>query len=181
MTKYYDMKKITLVVLGLILTSGVSFGQTNSFDKIKFILGEWHGTGSGFGNEKSRIESSFQLVMDEKYIEVKNESIFEPTEKKPEGEHHIDKGFISYDKNRDLIIYRQFNKEGYVNQYLLNDTLSNDSILVFETEMIENFVPGGKARWTIKKKSETQIETIFDVSFPNKKYSCFGISKLKKK
>ncbi|MEX1381844.1 hypothetical protein [Lutibacter sp.] len=174
------MKKI-IALIAFIMISGVSFGQTNSFEKVNFILGEWNGTGSGFGNDKLKIESSFQLIMNGKYIEVKNESRFEPTEKNPEGEHHIDKGFISFDNSRKLIIFRQFNNEGYINQYILNDSISNDSILVFETEIIENFVPGGKARWTIKKNSESEIETIFDVSFPNKEYSCFGINKLIKK
>lgn len=41
--------------------------------------------GSGFGDDTSKIESSFQLVMNEQYIEVKNESWFEPTEKNPNG------------------------------------------------------------------------------------------------
>lgn len=171
------MKKI-IALLIFITMSGVSFGQTNPFEKVNFILGEWNGTGSGFGNDKSKIESSFQLIMDGKYIEVKNESRFEPTEKNPKGEYHIDKGFISLDNSRKSIIFRQFNSEGFINQYVLNDSISNDSILVFETEIIENFVPGGKARWTIKKISETQIETTFDVSLPDKDYSCFGINQL---
>jgi len=173
-----NMKIKTFLILGLVITVGISYGQTNQFDRISFIVGDWNGTGTGFGNDKSKIESSFRLVMDGNYIEVKNESRFEPTEKKPQGEHHIDKGFISFDKSRKLIVFRQFNNEGYINQYTLNDSLSNDSILVFETENIENFVPGGKARWTIKKISEKQIETTFDVSFPNKDYSCFGINNL---
>jgi hypothetical protein len=63
----------------------------------------------------------------------------------------------------------------------LNHTLSNDSILVFETESIENFVPSGKARWTIKIVSENQIETTFDVSFPGKEYTCFGVNVLEKR
>lgn len=163
------------------MTFVLIFGQSNPFDKINFIVGEWSGSGSGFGNEKSKIESSFQLVMDGKYMEVKNESRFEPTEKKPEGEHHIDKGFISYDKIRKAIVFRQFNNEGYVNQYLLVDSLSSDTLLVFETETIENFVSGGKARWTIKKISDNEIETTFEVSFPNKEYTCFGTNKLMKK
>ena len=115
-----------------------------------------------------------------KYIEVKNESKFDPTDNNPEGEHHVDNGFISYDKSRESIIFRQFNNEGYINQYVLIDSLSNDASLVFETENIENFVPGGKARWTINKLSEHKIKTIFDVSFPNKEYSCFGTNTLKK-
>ncbi|GAB2768948.1 hypothetical protein [Salinimicrobium soli] len=175
------MKTKILILIIFILNCGLSFGQSTQFDKINFIIGQWSGTGSGFGNDSSTIESSFELVMDGKYIEVQNDSRFEPTEKNPEGEHHIDKGFISYDKRRQLIVYRQFNNEGYINQYVLNDSLSNGTKLVFESEIIENFVPGGKARWTIEKKSDTQIETTFDVSFPNKDYTCLGVNKLTKK
>lgn len=174
------MRIITLLFLGCVLLLSQSFGQYNPFDKFNFLIGEWSGTGSGFGNEKSKIESSFNHVMDGKYIEVINDSRFEPTEKKPEGEHHIDRGFISYDKSRDKIVFRQFNSEGFVNQYILNDSLSNDSILIFETEIIEN-LPEGKARWTIKKLSETAYETTFDVSFTGDEYTCFGVNSLIKK
>ena len=100
---------------------------------------------------------------------------------KPDGEHHIDKGLISFDENRKLIVYRQFHIEGYINQYVLNDSLSNDTVLVFETETIESFVPGGKARWTIKKIANDQIETIFDVSFPGEEYACYGTNVLRRK
>lgn len=175
------MRKKSFLILGLTLTFGFTFAQTTHFDRISFLIGDWTGTGSGFGNNKSKIESNFQLVMDGKYIEVKNESWFEPTENNPQGEHHVDKGFISFDNSRKTLVFRQFNNEGYINQYLLIDSLSNDSTLVFETEIIENFVPGGKARWTIKKITENQIETTFDVSFPTKGYSCMGINSLSKK
>lgn len=173
------MKKILIFIL--LILPAISFCQDANFEKLNFLFGEWSGTGSGFGNEKSKIESGFQLSMNGKYIEVINDSRFEPTEKKPEGEHHIDKGFISFDKQRKLIIYRQFNIEGFVNQYVLNESKSNDNLLVFETETIENFVPGGKARWTITKLNEDQIKTTFDVSFPNQEYSCFGENILSRK
>jgi hypothetical protein len=119
--------------------------------------------------------------MDGNYIEIINESHFKPTEKKPEGEYHIDKGFISYDKSRKVIVFRQFNNEGYINQYVLNDSLSNATNLVFITESIENFMPGGKARWTIKKIKDNLLGIIFDVSFPGKEYACFGTNTLYKK
>jgi len=178
--KKIDMKRKSLLVLGLLLSFVISFAQTNQFEKINFIIGDWTGTGAGFGNNKSKIESSFNLVMDGNYIEIRNESKFEPTEQNPEGEHHIDKGFISFDKSRNSIIIRQFNNEGYYNQYVLNDSISNENLLIFETELIENFVPNGKAKWTIKKINENEIETIFDVSFGNE-FSCFGTNKLIRK
>ena len=174
------MSKSIFLVLGLLISFGMSFAQTNPFEKINFIIGDWTGTGSGFGNHKSTIESSFKLVMDGKYIEVSNESRFEPTEKNPEGEHHLDQGFISYDKERNAIVFRQFNNEGYYNQYVLNDSISTETILVFETEFIENFVPNGKAKWTINKLNDNEIETVFDVSF-GKDYTCFGTNHLIRK
>ena len=45
------MKRKVFIVAGFILTFGMSFAQTEHFEKINFIIGEWTGTGSGFGNE----------------------------------------------------------------------------------------------------------------------------------
>jgi len=171
----------TVLILALTLLTGLSSAQRDNFKSVNFLIGEWTGTGNGFGNNQSKIESVFRLIMDRKYIEVTNESQFEPNEKNLDGEHHIDRGFISFDKARKLLVYRQFNNEGYVNQYVLSDSLSTEADLVFETEAIENFVPGGKARFTIKKIAENKIETTFDVSFPNKDFSCVGINTLEKK
>ena len=165
----------------LILTSALLSAQNNPFEKISFILGEWEGSGIGFGNEKSKIESSFQLVLNGSYIKVRNESKFDPTADKPEGEIHIDEGFISFDSQRDMLVFRQFNIEGYINTYLLIDSLSNENKLTFQTESIENFAPGGSARWTINKIDAGHIETIFDVSFPDRGYTCFGTNQLRRK
>jgi len=175
------MKRAFFISLILLLICDLSFAQNNPLRKFIALKGEWIGTGSGFGNDKSKVEASYQMVMGGTYIEVINESKFEPTERNPKGEHHIDKGFISYDKNRKVFVCRQFNNEGFVNQYVLNDSLSSDKVFVFDTESIENFMPGGKARWTIKIISDNEIETVFDVSFPNKDYTCFGINKLMRK
>lgn len=175
------MKKSFFCFVFILLVIGQVFAQDNPFAKLDFIIGEWQGAGNGFGNSKSKIESGFKYVMGGKYIEVINDSKFEPTKKNPEGEHHIDKGFISYDKIRKVIVFRQFNIEGYVNQYVLNEELSNESELVFETEEIENFMPGGKAKWVIKKLSDNKLETKFHVSFPKKDYTCFGTNVLIKK
>ncbi len=65
-----------------------------------------------------------------------------------------------------------------MNRYVLADSLSNELQLVFVTEAIENFMPGGEARWTIKKISEDTIETIFDVCFPGSGYTCMGTNTL---
>ena len=174
------MKRISLLFVILLTVNLVGFAQQNPFQRLHFLLGNWEGTGVGFGNDQSTIQSSFKLVLNNQYIEVTNDSRFEPTNKNPQGEHHTDRGMISYDSERKKLVFRQFNSEGYINQYVLVDSLSLNKKLVFETEKIENFVPGGKARWTIEKKSDDEIETNFFVTFPGHKASCFGSNKLKK-
>ncbi len=89
------------------------------FSPFASLLGNWQGEGSGFGGQTSKITSSFDLVMGDMYIEVKNDSKFAPTDKNPKGENHSDRGFISFDKQKKAFFYRQFNIEGYVNEYIL--------------------------------------------------------------
>jgi hypothetical protein len=172
------MKLITIIIGTLILSGVAVNGQDLLGEKFDALLGEWQGTGEGFSGGKSKIKSSFSLVMEGQFLEIKNHSEFNPTEQHPQGENHIDKGYISYDNSRLKFIYRQFNIEGYVNQYVMNEEFSNDSTFIFETETIENYVPGGKARFTIQIKGPDNIETIFDVSFPGKEYACFGTNRL---
>ena len=175
------MKKSLLLICLLMVLTDTSFSQSNNFERFDFLIGRWEGTGSGFGNEKSKIQSEFQLIMNGKYIKITNNAEFEPTESKPEGDNHIDWGIVSFDEKRNKVIFRQFNIEGYVNQYVLNDSLSNESRLIFDTEVIENFIEGGSARWIIIKINEDEIKTVFDVAFPGKEFVCYGTNKLKKK
>ena len=46
--------------------------------------------------------------------------------------------------------------------------------------LIEN-LSAGKARWTIKKKSETEFEDIFEVLFPGEEFRCLGTNNLIKR
>ncbi len=174
------MKFIYYIAIFLTLWS-VKIQAQHKFQPFEQLIGEWKGTGAGFSNNTSVIKSSFQFCLNKQYIEVKNESVFAPTEKNTTGEVHQDWGLISYDKQRKLFVFRQFHVEGFVNQYILNQEISTPEKLVFETEMIENFVPGGKARWTIIIKSSTEIETIFDLQMPGKEFVCYGTNNLNKK
>lgn len=173
------IRSLTTFIL-IIFATFSSNAQDDPFGQFEFLFGSWSGEGKALGIDSSTIKASYQLAMNDAYIEVAHDSQFVPTADKPKGEHHIDKGFISYDKIRDTYVFRQFNIEGYVNQYILVDSLSDDKKWVFETEIIENFVPGGKTRWTLVKISDLEIETIFDVSFPGKEYACFGTNRMRK-
>lgn len=173
------MKKIIAITLLLAVT--LTINAQDKWQPFEKLIGNWQGTGSGFSGSISTINSSFLLTMNKQYLEVKNESVFVPTEKNPEGEVHQDWGLISYDKQRKVYVFRQFHVEGFVNQYVLNPEQSTAEKLVFESEVIENFIPGGKARWTILIKSEGEIETIFDLQMPGKEFVCYGTNQFIKK
>jgi hypothetical protein len=174
--------KFMAVCMWILVFSDLTGNAQNVLEeKFHALLGEWYGAGEGFSGGESHIQSSFLITLDGQYLEVKNHSEFQPTEQQPEGENHIDHGYISYDKSLQKSIYRQFNNEGYVNQYVLNNHDSSDSIFIFETEIIENFVPGGQARLTIIIQRPDRIKTLFDVSFPGKEFACFGTNRLIRK
>ena len=78
-------------------------------------------------------------------------------------------------------MFRQYHNEGYFTEYALNDSISTPNQLVFETERIENFVPGGRARFTINILGDNEIETVFKVGLPEREMACFGTNRLKKK
>ena len=65
------MKKFRIFFVLLALISTVIFSSESPFKKLEFLLGQWEGTGSGFGNSKSVIKSGFILIMEGKYLKVK--------------------------------------------------------------------------------------------------------------
>lgn len=156
------------------------FAQENPLNQFETIIGHWEGTGEGFGNAKSKITADYSWLMNKQYVEVKHHSEFEPTAQNVEGEVHDDKGIISFDSARKVVMFRQYHNEGYFTEYALNDSISTPDQLVFETERIENFVPGGRARFTINILGDNEIETVFDVGFPEREMACFGTNRLKR-
>lgn len=171
------MKASYLLFIGLILIN-IKAQSQHKWAPFESLIGQWNGTGKAASGNTSTVKTSFELVMNGQYLEVKNESVFKPTDKNPQGEIHTDWGLISFDKQRKVYVFRQFHVEGFVNQYILNQTESTPHKLVFETEVIENFVPGGNARWTILIHTKNLIETLFDLQMPGKEYTNYGMNKL---
>ncbi len=135
---------MVLLLVAVITISTSAFSQNNPLSKFENLIGNWEGTGEGFSSSKSKFAAEYSWLMNEQYIQEKHHSEFEPTDRKPEGEVHEDFGIISFDSGRKVVVFRQYHVEGFYNEYVLNDSLSNESTFIFETEKIENFVPGGQ-------------------------------------
>ncbi len=165
------MKKILLILLFL---SSIIFSQsetvTTKWEPFKFLIGKWEGSGTGkFGN--SKIEREYEYLMGGTYIIGKNISTYEKQEKNPEGEIHDHWDIISYDKVRAKYVFRQFHAEDITNTFSLDSLIAAQGILEFESESIENFIEGWKAKEVYKIINENEFIEIFYLAAPGKEYS----------
>lgn len=129
------------VVALLILSPVLAFGQMTKQDSVwlpfKNMIGKWSGTSEGQPG-KGTYDRSYEIVLNKKFIEVRNKSTYPPSTNNPKGEVHEDRGFISYDKARKTFVLRQFHIEGFVNQYKIESISPDRKTIVFISESIEN-------------------------------------------
>jgi hypothetical protein len=168
----------------LILLPGVLLAQADKksavWQPLKFFVGAWEGTGKGQSGI-SKIEREYQFVLNGRFLQTKNKSIYEPQEKNPKGEVHEDWGLISRDGMRKKFVLRQFHVEGFVNQYALDSLAVDGRTLVFVTESIENIPAGWRARETYKILNDVEFAETFELAEPGKGFEVYTENHLRRK
>ena len=145
---------------------------------LRSLLGTWEGTVTGQpGNGTSTRE--YHLVLGDRFVEVRNRSVYPPQEKNPKGETHEDVGYISYDRNRKAFVFRQFHVEGFVNTYVATPSAGN--AFVFTSEAIENIPAGWRARETYRAVSEDEWLEIFELAEPGKDFTTYSETRLRRR
>ncbi len=139
---------------------------------LEYFAGTWRGVESGKAGE-GKGARSYRWIMNGRYLLLQNVSRFEPQEKNPQGETHEDWAFFSFDNGRKKTVLREFNSEGYVNRYLLSDSLSSANEMVFLTEQIENGLPGMQAKLLLRIDNKDQFTEEFFLAMPGKKMEPF--------
>ncbi|MGE0090547.1 MAG: hypothetical protein AB7S50_13830 [Bacteroidales bacterium] len=168
---------ILLVLIGLLINTA-SKAQEFRWEKVNFLIGDWVGNGVGIGIKSSEISASYNYCLNDHFIEINNHFERKTANKKQLTEIRDDWGMLSYNNKIGTIIYRQFNADGSFIQYHLNDSLSTMNNLIFESEIVENFKVNAQLRFTIRKVSEIEITTYFDIMLPGKPYICYEQNKL---
>jgi hypothetical protein len=172
------------LVLVLILIPVVLWAQESSkqdvWEPLKFFVGKWEGEGDGRPGV-SKAEREYQFVLQSKFLEVRNKSIYEPQESNPKGEVHEDWGLFSYDSNRKKFVLRQFFVEGFVNQYVLDSLSSDGKTFIFVTESIENIPSGWRARETYRILNENEFIETFELAAPDKDFEMYIENHFKRK
>jgi len=136
---------------------------------VRFLVGTWEGVINGQpGTGKSLRE--YRFALNNKYLEVRNKSIYLAQPKNPKGEVHEDWGMISYDRSRKKLVLRQFHVEGFVNQYA---EASREGLLSFLSESIENIPPGFRARETYTITGPNSFVERFEIAEPGKEFELY--------
>ena len=161
------------IVLLLLILPGMALCQPSKQDSVwrPFLtfIGNWEGTGGGEPGI-GKYKRSYGYALARRFIEVRNKSVYPPTERHPNGEVHEDIGYISYDKMRRKFVLRQFHVEGFVNQYVLDSVSVDGKTMIFVSEGIENIPAGWRARETYHIDSANSITEAFDLAPPGKPF-----------
>jgi len=174
-----SMKKFIALLFFAPILSMAQNKQDSVWLPLKFMIGKWRGTSEGQPG-KGTYERSYELVLNKKFIEVKNKSTYPPSKDNPKGEVHEDHGFISYDKGRKSFVLRQFHMEGFVNQFK-NESISPDGkTIVFLSESIENIPVGFRAKETYQVISENEFIETFELAEPGKDFELYSKATLKR-
>ncbi|MGD2108159.1 MAG: hypothetical protein PVI86_02080 [Phycisphaerae bacterium] len=170
------------LLTALLITGAPVLGDPPEKDvwkPLRPLEGTWEGTGHG-NSGNSELTTTFRFVLQGEYLESRTRSVFPPQEGNPKGETHEDWGIISYDRNRQKFVYRQFNVEGFVNQYVLETLSGYGTKLVFVTEKVENGPPGLGARLTYTLEGDDALHVTFELKWPGKDFDPCNENRLRR-
>ena len=170
-----------LSLVCLLLPVGIAGQQSNAadpFERVRFFIGRWEGTSEGQPG-KATVRREYTRVLNSRFVRVHNRSEYPPQDKNPKGEIHEDEGFISFDRARKRLVFRQFHVEGFVNQYV-EDADTSPSSVMFTTEAIENIPAGWRARETYVVHGPDEFEEVFELAESGKPFELYSRARLRR-
>jgi len=185
------MKTTMRNVLIFLLSCGLALGllgvespkpveKIDPWNPLRALIGKWEGDVCGQPGT-GKAEREYIFVMNNRFIHVRNKSIYPPQEKSPKGETHEDTGFFSYDKAAKKLILRQFHIEGFVNQFALDDVSDDGRTIVFISTVIENIAPGWRAREIYQILNENEFIETFALAEPNCEFATYSETHFRRK
>lgn len=156
-----------LLLTPLVLAAGQSApqGSDEALEPLRMLVGRWTGDElAGFGRGTGT--RSYRFILQGRYLLGENASRFPPQDGLPNGDRHDDWALFSHDEQRDTIVLRQFNSEGFVNVFVLQ-TPSDPRHLVFALESSENGPAGLSGSLTFELVSDDEFVEHFELATPD--------------
>ncbi len=134
----------------------------------RFMTGEWQGDAAG-ASGAGRGSRTCRFILENRFLHCRSELRLVPPEQTRGAEHRLEWSFLSYDLHRRKFILREFNNEGFVNQYVLESVIGGSHFL-FVSENIENALPGFRARITLAIESEAEFSEKLELARPSQEF-----------
>jgi len=77
-------------------------------------------------------------------------------------------------------VFRQFHVEGFVNEYVEQQSAPDDKTLIFVADRIENIPGGWRARETYKIVNQNEYTEVFELAPPQKNFELYTQSHWKR-
>lgn len=127
-----------------------------------WLVGDWTGVGEGQPGVSASTRHAVR-VQNSNFIMVEGRSVYPKQEKNNSGEVHTSIDFWSYDRQRNLLIMRQFDSLGFVSTYVQDRAASANGRPVFVSEHLENVPAGWKARYTYTYRAPNEYNELFEL------------------
>lgn len=154
-------------------------GKADRWQPIRFLAGEWRGTAQGEPGVGT-VQRTYSFVLKGRFLHERNISTYEPKEKGKPPEVHEHWSMFSYDGVHKNLVLRQFHQEGFVNRYVIRDSSTLPTKIVFESEEFENFDNSWKARETYEVISPDEFVETFELAAPGKPFKPYSKSHFKR-
>lgn len=134
-------------------------GQSDPWAALRLLQGTWHGEVTGRLGRGTALRR-YEFLFDDRYLVARHSSIRLPQQPTPEGDDHRELAVYSYDRDRETVVLREFNVEGYVLQYTCKVQQLD---LVCTSEGVENGA-GMRARLTVRIEDRYRFEEVFELA-----------------
>ena len=126
------------------------------------LVGDWTGVSEGDPGRAATTRHA-ERAQNDHFIMIQGRSVYPKQEKNKKGEIHTQLDVWSYDKQRKLIMLRQFDSLGFASTYAQDGAASTKGRIVLVSEHLENVPSDWKARYTYEFRGTDEYHEFFEL------------------
>lgn len=139
-----------------------------AWEALRPLVGTWEAgiegrLGQGVGHRR------YEFIFDGVFLVSRHASVRLPQEKSPQGDYHRELAVYSFDRERGLVVLREFIVEGHVLRYTCQ---VEPGKFVCTSEEVENG-PGMRARLTVEIKDRYRFVEVFELAGPGEELKLY--------
>jgi hypothetical protein len=173
-----------LVLIVILFACGLVSAQTgttpDNWKPFRFFVGTWEGAGKGESGE-SKVEREYKFALNNKFLQATHRSIYDPKTEHPKGNIHEDLGFFSYDKGRKQFVFRQFNTEDFIIQFLISSISEDAKTIILDSESNENIPKSMRSRVTYRILNDSEFTETYEIAEAGKDFVVYFTKNFKRK